>query len=280
MRGAVSLGYLLARTSDTVADSAGVSGEVRMECLMEFGRCIEHGEAVSVWPDELVVGVSDAGELRLMERTDEVLRCLDEIPPGEAALVREVVAVIIGGQKLDLERFCDAGGEAPQVLEDDADLDDYTWRVAGCVGAFWTKLGILTMGGGFSHAPEGDLLEMGVRYGKGLQLVNILRDLPADLAAGRCYLPVDDARDIDAMMTAHARWVEVAWEWVGAGFDYAATLESRRLRAATVLPAMIARETLESLRGADWETLQTRVKVPRKRVYLALVRAFVGCVRA
>ena len=35
------------------------------------------------------------------------------------------------------------------------------------------------------------MLADGIRFGKGLQLVNILRDLPADLKKGRCYLPVE-----------------------------------------------------------------------------------------
>ena len=36
------------------------------------------------------------------------------------------------------------------------------------------------------------LLANGVRFGKGLQLVNILRDLPVDLRNGRCYLPAKE----------------------------------------------------------------------------------------
>ena len=35
------------------------------------------------------------------------------------------------------------------------------------------------------------LLANGVRFGKGLQLVNILRDVAADLRNGRCYLPAE-----------------------------------------------------------------------------------------
>ena len=99
--------------------------------------------------------------------------------------MREVVGIIIGGQQLDLERFAGADGENPVALADDAALEDYAWRVAGCVGAFWTKLGFLTMGERFSTAPARCLLEQGIAYGKGLQLVNILRDLPADLASGQ-----------------------------------------------------------------------------------------------
>ena len=52
------------------------------------------------------------------------------------------------------------------------------------------------------------------------------------------------------------------------------SLPLRRLRAATLLPALLAGETLARLRGASWETLQARVKVPRRRVYALLLRAF------
>ncbi len=219
--------------------------------------------------------VADDKERRLLESSGDLFAWLGRLPGAEAALVREVVEVIIGGQTLDLERFAGADAAHPVALGSDAELEDYAWRVAGCVGAFWTKLGFLTMVGRFSTASVSDLTEQGIAYGKGLQLVNILRDLPADLATGRCYLPVADPHDTAALMETQRRWLERATEWVGAGFSYAETLPSRRLRAATVLPAMLARETLERLRDADWAALQTRIKVPRSRVYLALGRAFV-----
>ena len=46
----------------------------------------------------------------------------------------------------------------------------------------------------FPRAPLDDakFLADGVRFGKGLQLVNILRDLPEDLRQGRCYLPAKE----------------------------------------------------------------------------------------
>jgi farnesyl-diphosphate farnesyltransferase len=213
-----------------------------------------------------------------LEAREEVLDWLERLPGSEATLVREVVEIIIGGQMLDLERFARADRERPVALPDDAALDDYAWRVAGCVGAFWTKLGFLTLGERFSNASEAILLGRGVAYGKGLQLVNILRDVPADLAMGRCYLPVADVFDRDALLSCHARWLARASAWVDEGFTYSQTLESRRLRAATVLPAMLARETLGMLRGVGWEAMQCRIKVPRWRVYLFLLRALAGVV--
>ena len=85
-----------------------------------------------------------------------------------------------------------------------------------------------------------------------------------------------DPHDTDRLLESHGHWLERAEGWIGEGFAYSETLRSRRLRAASVLPAMLARETLRRLRGADWDGLQTRVKVPRSQVYLALVRAFAG----
>ena len=274
MREAASLGYLLARTSDTLADTAAAPAAARRECLELFAQAIAGTAEPPRWPISLVKAISNPQERRLLEESGGLLRWLERLPAGEAVLVREVAGIIIGGQNLDLERFAGAQRENPVALADDAALEDYAWRVAGCVGAFWTKLGFLTLGGRFSTAPAGWLLERGGAYGKGLQLVNILRDLPADLAVGRCYLPVADPRDTPRLLEEHRRWVEQARAWVAEGFAYSETLLSRRLRTATVLPAMIARETLERLRGAGWDDLQTRVKVPRARVYLALARAF------
>lgn len=276
MRGAASLAYLLARTSDTLADASGAQVEARMLCLDWFARSLSGEEEPPRWPIPVLNKIHDPAERLLMEASGDLLQWLNRLPSGEAALVREVVEIIISGQRLDLERFGEADKENPVALADDPALEDYAWRVAGCVGAFWTKLGFFTLGNRFSDENEARLLERGIAYGKGLQLVNILRDLPADLAAGRCYLPVADPRDMTVLLETHQRWVERAMEWVSEGFHYARTLQSRRLEAATVLPAMLARETLERLRGVDWQTLETRVKVPRSKVYQSLARALWG----
>lgn len=276
MREAAGIGYLLARTSDTLADTSAIPTESRLDCLDGFARTVACDAPLPRWPVHVLNAVADASERHLLESTANVLDWLRRLPEGEVFLVREVVKTIIGGQQLDLRRFADAENGGIIALPDDAALDDYTWRVAGCVGAFWTKLGFLTLGGKFSKNTEVDMLDFGIEYGKGLQLVNILRDLPADLANGRCYLPVRDPNHADELLEIHQQWLSRAAEKIDAGFLYAETLCSRRLRAATALPAMIARETLSLMRGADWTTLNSRVKIPRQKVYLALLRAMAG----
>ncbi len=145
--------------------------------------------------------------------------------------------------------------------------------MAGCVGVFWTRLGFETLGDGFSKRPPEELLKLAGNYGKGLQLVNILRDLPADLRMGRCYLPVADPGDEPGLLTESAHWRMIAGQWVGDGLEYAAKLDKKRLRIGSALPAMIGEETLARLEGADLRKLEARIKIPRSKVYQLLVKA-------
>ncbi len=275
MRGAASLGYLLARTSDTLADASAAPAGIRLASLDVFSSAIIGPAPLPRWDSSVLASIPDPRERMLLESTHALLAWLERLPENEASLVREVVGIIIGGQKLDIARFGAARAENPAALADDAELDDYTWRVAGCVGAFWTKLGFITLGERFSRQAPDCLIARGISSGKGLQLVNILRDTAADLTSGRCYLPCADPRDTVLLMKEHARWLERATEHVDEGFAYAEALVSRRLRAASVLPAMLARETLQLLKNAGTEALRTRVKVPRRHVYQALLRAFI-----
>src|SRR6185503_1553884 len=73
-------------------------------------------------------------------------------------------------------------------LADADNLEDYIYLVAGCVGEWWTRI-CFQIYQKYSREPEEDLTVMASAFGKGLQLVNILRDMPADLRSGRCYLP-------------------------------------------------------------------------------------------
>ena len=275
MRAAASLGYLLARASDTIADSAAVSTDLRLGILDRFAAVVA-GQAEAPDFSGIIPSLPDPRERVLLGLVDAMLEDLRELPAAEAALVREVVGIIIGGQALDLARFRDGTAASPVALADDSALEDYTWRVAGCVGAFWTKLGLLTLGPGFSDAPADELIGRGVLYGQGLQLVNILRDLPADLAQGRCYLPAGDPADRVALLAAHQRWRSVAIERVTHGHWYGRQLAGARLRVASRLPAILADETLARLRDVSWEQLSARIRVPRSRVYLGIFRALIA----
>ncbi len=271
MRRAAGIAYLLARTSDTIADSVSGSAEERIDALLDFLKQVRGEITARAFPEHFYPGITDPREAMLLLSYLEILDALRDLEVGEIALIHEVLETIVSGQVLDLERFGNAGDE-PNSLKSAEELEDYAWRVAGCVGLFWTRLGFLTMGEKFSKHPQAELEQWGVEYGKGLQLVNILRDFPTDRRMGRCYLPVESPAEDEACLAEFQKWRKIALEKVSHGLAYAEKLQGWRLRVASGLPAVIAEETLERLDVRSLAALELRVKVPRWKVYQMLFR--------
>src|SRR5262249_37401680 len=137
---------------------------------------------------ELASRQGSAAERVLLENCEQALGLLRSLSSSDLERLRDVLAIIISGQELDLRRFAAGSIDHIVALSTDEDLQDYTYRVAGCVGEFWTKM-CRTHLFPRAHLDESDLIAKAIDFGKGLQLVNILRDLPSDLRKGRCYLP-------------------------------------------------------------------------------------------
>jgi farnesyl-diphosphate farnesyltransferase len=272
MRDAAGLGYLLARSSDTIADTANTPVSDRLQWLDDFSNAIHHGSPYV--PSASLLDACTENEKILLDNAPENFSWLQSLSTAEQSLVREVLAEIISGQRLDLERFGNASADRRMVIENDSALLDYCQRVAGSVGVFWTKLGFLGEGERFSRESETTMLRWGKNFGCGLQLVNILRDRPEDLRAGRYYLPgTADLPIGDACLHAHDRWLITAKNFIGDGLRYADALRGRRLRCATVLPALLALETIERLHAATWSQMEQRVKINRPDVFRCLAEA-------
>ena len=164
VRPQIGLAYLLARTTDTIADTELVSVQGRLEALEALRRRILGATSDALDFGRLAQGCALPAERILLERAEEALRLLDQLPEADRRLVREVLRVIMSGQELDLKRFAEARAASMAALETEAELDDYTYRVAGCVGEFWTRICRLHL---FPDArlDEGFLLRNGVRFG-------------------------------------------------------------------------------------------------------------------
>jgi len=274
MREPVSLGYLLARASDTLADTEVLDARLRSDLLNGFESIIEGGEKTAWFnqlENEVIPHQTHPGERVLLENMQGIFQWLENISPPEIAAIHTVMKHILRGQKLDIERFELQQGF--RMTRDD-ELDDYCYLVAGCVGEFWTDVGGLTLTR-FSETETAQLREWGANYGKGLQLINILRDLPNDLNAGRCYLPNVDPSDLDTLLSESARWRERARAYLRDGASYASSLVHRRTRAATALPGLIGLQTLDLMEKASWEELSQGVKISRHDVYRCAWDAFI-----
>jgi farnesyl-diphosphate farnesyltransferase len=277
LREPLSLAYLLARATDTIADTPEPPAALRTEALARLAAAIQGTagkETAAQLRESFAPLQSDEAERTLIERLPALLDWLDELQAGDRDEVRSALEKINRGQRLDLEKFGGAG--EIQALANAAELDEYTYLVAGCVGEFWTRLCFAHVKN-FSGRSESEMRELGVRYGQGLQLINILRDAGDDLRHGRCYFPADELQSLGVaageVMGQPARVAPVIDQWGGkaqrglqAGIEYASAIRNRRVRFATALPALIGARTLALLREAGPEALARRVKVPRGEV--------------
>jgi farnesyl-diphosphate farnesyltransferase len=276
LRQPVALAYLLARTTDTVADTEQIPRSMRLEPLTLLSRGIQGKAAPDTVVDVIGAFISlqeNDSERQLLQSLRDCLAWLDRMESADRHDIRVVLEKITRGQLLDLQRF---GNQEIRALATATELDEYTYLVAGCVGEFWTRVCFRHVRN-FSSRSEDEMLALGKRYGMGLQLINVLRDAGGDLRAGRCYFP---ERELDAVhlnasqilsqperfQPVYRSWLEKAKTYLESGVEYSRAVENRRVRAATVLPALIGARTLALLEGAGPIALQRAVKVPRREV--------------
>ena len=293
MQRPVAVAYLLARAADTIADTRALPPHERLEKLLAFRAQVE-GSSTEEAVSRIVSGVRGPGdgvspaETALLGSVGSVFALLAAMPESEQARIRSVVITLTRGMELDLTTFPAEDSGSVAALQSPEELDCYTYLVAGCVGGFWTAVAM-------AHDPRlsrwdaARMSELGVRFGKALQLTNVLRDVPRDLRNGRCYLPEPElarfglapADLLDPANAAHARpvltpWIRAALGRFDAAEGYLLATPRRclRLRLATLWPILLGLATLEKLACNDeWLAPERPSRVKRRWVYGMMARS-------
>lgn len=284
VREPISIAYLLARAADTAADMADRSPAERLSMLAAFKSLLE-SPRLSEQTEPLTTAIaqlqgdmtaSEAALLRLNKQCFELYFALSD---DCRQAVQQVVLTLIAGMEMDLRQF-------PGSFQSDAQLERYTYLVAGCVGPFWTRVTWPKIADS-CHLSLAQMEELGESFGKALQYTNILRDIPKDLQNGRAYIPCPGLSDFlpqgsapsDQLHKLHTRlrpWLETALAHYKQAITYILALPAWqwRLRFAVVLPVAIGLETLRLLAQNDnWPQFGQRIKVSRRTVYLMMAAA-------
>jgi farnesyl-diphosphate farnesyltransferase len=277
IRPAIAIGYLLARASDTIADTNKFEPKYRLETLDALrmalkGSTIDLAQRVSLCVDTQPEGA----ERELLKQLISLAAYVRSLPSGQQVLVQEVLNKITQGQRLDIERFEMA--DSLHALRNADELEEYTYLVAGSVGEFWTRLCSLEWPS-YSRIAISELERLGVDFGKGLQLINILRDFPVDVAHGRSYLPVHDPRllkeNVGLARPLFLEWHGRARHYLHSAWAYVCAVRPIRVRFACALPVLIGSRTLRKLDGSG----VMGAKISRAELYwlmiLASITAFV-----
>ena len=291
----IGLLYILARLADTIADSKVGENKVLLQGLKEYNTRIQ--DSNKGLPDftSLAKIQENGAEAELLSNTMIPVNYLeksDKITDSDREKIRTCLGIIISGQILDLERFNDASGEQIISLENEAQLDDYTYKVAGCVGEFWTHMSLDHLFQ-IDEVKKDILFEKAVKFGKSLQLINILRDLPEDLLMGRCYIPQDTLREyqltaedllnsknIDKFKPLFDLYLERAETYLDNAVEWIEMLPKNqyRLRLSCMLPILIGQRTLVLLKEGNILDANNRIKVLRPEIKKIMRKSIWLCI--
>ena len=257
-RAPLSLAYLIARAADTIADAPVDDGVDRVQLLRAFHQGLLQGE---------VPALSCSGIRPLKSKEALLLGSLSRLnaelqtrPTAEREAILDVVSTLVEGMLWDQELFPASGSGGL----DDQELERYTYMVAGCVGPFWSKVCVVATGG-VGHLLEEPNLATAVEFGKALQFVNILRDVPEDQAEGRYYLPELGHELFAVRFKEHAHRALRAFSVALQYPNFFAPLELRH-RMSLFWPLVLGLRTLEKLFAAGGPRPEVRVKVSRTEV--------------
>jgi phytoene synthase len=220
----------------------------------------------------------DQGSARIAGWREELTLCFDGGQPrtrqGTALqpfirafnLPRSAFDALIEGVEMDLRT---------RRYQTFADLYQYCIRVASAVGLMCVEI--------FGYGNP-STRQYAIDLGVALQLTNILRDVPGDLARGRLYLPLEDLAkhgcteaDLQGETDARGHGVRssqvkrlLAFEAQRAKDYYARASailpseDARRMAAAQIMGA-IYRALLGRIEAADYDVFSTVIRVPRPR---------------
>jgi farnesyl-diphosphate farnesyltransferase len=295
MADAVTVAYLLCRSADTLEDTwPGAPAEVaeRFDALLDAvagddacGAALAHA-AESLRPTR--------PDLQLVTHLPVVLRAFATLAPEDRHPINEAVRDMGRGMRRYAVREAERHALAPPgddpvpYLDSEAELHDYCYVVAGCVGVMLTKL--LARRAPAEEHVEAERLALAPAVGEALQLTNILLDWPRDVRRGRCHVPAEwlaqyqiTPRELTDRTRLGARAAAKRLEALARGAlgqvpEYLEHVPARqwRYRMFVLWPALWAAASLRhAFADPDFPMGETRPRLPRGEVHAIARRAMV-----
>ena len=286
VRDQVSLAYLFARAADTIADTELIDRPRRLDFLGQL-----KGQFIS---DQISWGQireiqramgplqRDSSERVLLERLEDCFKLFQEFSPDDRRCVQRLMTTLTQGMEMDLSVFPGTSVKDLVALKTIDDLDRYTYYVAGCVGEFWTDL-MCAHRRALASWNVREMSDVGVRFGKGLQLTNIVKDIAHDLQKGRCYIPetmlseaglkprdLSNQGNLSRFQPVLSKLVRLAVEHLDQGWLYTMSVPryETRLRLSCMWPILSAGESLRLVMNSpDLLNPAVKVKISRSKVY-------------
>ena len=286
VRDQICLAYLFCRLADTIADALPFSQDKKIWALQLFRKQFV---VVSPVRDELrqleqCCGQHAVGkeERALFLALPTLMDVFQQLPVLDQQCLRALVLKLTQGMEMDLVYFDRHARRPLHALPDLATLDLYTYYVAGVVGEFWTTMHCMHIRS-MQYCDLEALCTVGIHFGQGLQLTNILKDLSKDIANGRCYVPQDHldrvgltVESVQGMLSLGSlrpivmQLVQYTMQHLQHAHTYVQALPLRaiRVRLSCMWPLLFAIQTLNVIAQYSYGLRpQDRLKISRFAVY-------------
>ncbi|MEA1854441.1 phytoene/squalene synthase family protein [Cytobacillus sp. OWB-43] len=231
LRETVASAYLCMRAIDEIEDHPDLEPALKSKLLHNIGDVLQSAQ----YNKETFIEMFKPFENELPEVTlrlyDWISFCPDEI----RVKVVESTAIMASG----MGDWVDKDWQ----IQSEADLDQYTYTVAGLVGVMLTDIWK------WYDGTEADK-ELGIGFGRGLQAVNILRNYKEDAERGVSFFP--DSYSLDDMF-------DYAHKNLSRADEYVASIETETIVNFCQIPLSLAHGTLKAL--VDGREKMTRDEV-------------------
>jgi len=265
-----TVAYLLLRVSDYLEDNEDMDAEIKVK-LLNLWVEILGGNASS---EELTCQIQNADtsnpDAVVAQHAGDILARFSTLPKE----VQEIITHHVIHSTLGMARWVERG---PQV-DDETDLDDYMFEVAGRVGYLLTHL--FAWYSSSIRNRKDTLLPLAREFGLALQTVNVIRGLRKDYERGWVFVPKKFLAQVN--LTAHelfqpeyrAQAIQVldmladkAERHLHAALTCIKSLPpwQHRIRLACIFPLMFAIRTL-AISRRNAQVFDSEAKISRDEV--------------
>ncbi|MBC7879272.1 MAG: squalene/phytoene synthase family protein [Anaerolineales bacterium] len=176
---AATIAYLLLRVSDYLEDNEEMDSEEKVKLLNLWINILRENEKIETLTNKLTNADTNNPDAIVAQHSKEILLRMHSLPYE----VQEIIIHHVINSTSGMARWTKKGSN----VNDEKDLDDYMFEVAGRVGYLVTQLFAwysLTI-----RRKQKEIMPLAREFGLALQTVNVIRGLRGDFERGWVYIP-------------------------------------------------------------------------------------------
>jgi farnesyl-diphosphate farnesyltransferase len=286
----LTVAYLLCRIADTIEDSALLTIKQKQNLLGEYAGILvkeNAGNELKAFMKLIRVLPQEGANDELLHNVPLILAVYNKFPKKVRTGINTWVVEMITGMRTYVQSKYSSSQNFLKTLDE---LDDYIYYVAGTVGNLVTTL-FSHYSHHITHNIANRLKKYAESFGKGLQMVNIIRDMPDDWKNNRSYMPnellkkydvtrqsIFDRHNVQRSTKMLEELIEMALSYLDAGMQYIVAIPKaeRHMRLACMLPLFWALQTLRAIKkNINRFFTKEKIKISRTIIREELCLAYV-----